>query len=141
MNNLISLIKEDFESRDIQVIFSSAEDIGNAFFDPRALHQVMLNLLANSADSFENRFDGKIIIRLVRAKNIIYVTVSDNGSGISESQRENLFKPFYTSKPNGTGLGLVIVKSMLGKMNGTISIESTKNVGTRVTFTLEGDEK
>lgn len=137
MTNLISLIKEDFLQRNIQVILSNEDDIGNALFDPRALHQVMLNLLANAADSFENRFEAKIIVRLVRAKNIIYVTVTDNGSGISESQKDNLFKPFYTSKPNGTGLGLVIVKSMLGKMNGTISIESTKNVGTRVTFTLE----
>lgn len=141
MTNLISLIKEDFQQRSIEVILTSEEEIGNAFFDPRALHQVMLNLLANAADSFENHFNAKIIIRLVRAKNIIYVTVTDNGSGISESQKHNLFKPFYTSKPSGTGLGLVIVKSMLGKMNGTISIESTKNIGTRVNFTLEADQK
>jgi len=137
IEKFVSLINSDFQQRNIKITLNDQSNIGEVLCDPRALHQVMLNLLTNSADSFEEDKDGKITISLNREKNRIYVNVTDNGAGIGETQIKNLFKPFYTSKPDGNGLGLVIVRSMLGKMNGTISIESTQNIGTSVTFTLE----
>lgn len=137
MKKIVTLISDDFEQRNIRITLSGNEDIGEALCDPRALHQVMLNLLTNSADSFEDDREAEITISLSRENKRIYVSVTDNGAGISDSQKKNLFKPFYTSKPEGNGLGLVIVRSMLGKMNGTISIESTQNVGTSSIFTLE----
>jgi len=137
MKKIVTLISDDFQQRNIRITLSGNEDIGEALCDPRALHQVMLNLLANSADSFEDDQDAEITISLSREKKRIYVNVTDNGAGMSDAQMKNLFKPFYTSKPEGNGLGLVIVRSMLGKMNGTISIESTQNVGTSSIFTLE----
>jgi signal transduction histidine kinase len=51
---------------------------------------------------------------------------------------KDIFKPFYTTKPHGTGLGLVIVKKMLARMNGTIGIESTVDVGTVVDIVIPG---
>ncbi|HEY8560283.1 MAG TPA: PAS domain S-box protein [Pyrinomonadaceae bacterium] len=137
MKKFVSLIGEDFEQRNIKITVFGGGEIGDALCDPRALHQVMLNLLTNSADSFEEDGAAEITISLARDKKRIYVNVTDNGAGMSESQMSNLFKPFYTSKPDGNGLGLVIVRSMLGKMNGTISIQSAQNMGTSVIFTLE----
>lgn len=137
MKKIVTLISDDFGQRNIKITLSGDEDLGEALCDPRALHQVMLNLLTNSADSFEDDKDAEINISLAREKKRIYVNVTDNGAGMSDSQMKNLFKPFYTSKPEGNGLGLVIVRSMLGKMNSTISIESTQNVGTSIVFTLE----
>jgi PAS domain S-box-containing protein len=137
MEKFVLLIAGDFEQRNIKITLGGAADIGEALCDPRALHQVMLNLLTNAADSFLNDRAAEIKISLCRDKKIIFVSVADNGAGMSTAQINNLFKPFYTSKAEGNGLGLVIVRSMLGKMNGTISIDSTQNVGTNVTFTLE----
>jgi signal transduction histidine kinase len=58
--------------------------------------------------------------------------VKDNGCGMTEEQLQNLFKPFYTTKEKGTGLGLVIVKKLLAAMNGSIKISSLKDVGTTI---------
>ncbi len=56
----------------------------------------------------------------------INIIISDNGCGISDDEKANLFKPFFTTKPQGTGLGLVIVKKMLDKMNCSTHINSKK---------------
>ncbi len=55
---------------------------------------------------------------------------------MTEKQQQDLFKPFYTSKKHGTGLGLVIVKKMLSRMNGEIEITSMKDQGTTVDISL-----
>jgi two-component system sporulation sensor kinase B len=60
------------------------------------------------------------------------VRISDNGSGISAEDTKNIFKPFFTTKIGGTGLGLTIVKKMLSKMNCPIEIVSEKGIGTSV---------
>lgn len=60
---------------------------------------------------------------------------------MTEKQQQDLFKPFYTSKPHGTGLGLVIVKKMLARMNGEIEISSLLGQGTTVSIYLpEGSD-
>ena len=136
MQDFVALIEKDFEQRNIAVKIGKSK-VGEVLCDPRALHQVMLNLVANAGDALENCDDAKIIINLTRNNRFVHISVKDNGAGMTELQQENLFKPFYTSKAHGTGLGLVIVKKMVAKMNGTIQIRSTHGVGTEVNFTLE----
>ena len=100
--------------------------------DPRALHHVFLNLLTNAADALNETEDPCIEIKLKTSEGLVCIDVVDNGCGMDRDELENLFKPFYTSKQNGTGLGLVIVKKMLAKMQSTIKIKSRKRFGTRV---------
>ena len=61
------------------------------------------------------------------------VRVADNGSGMTEDVREKIFQPFWTKKA-GTGLGLVIVKKMVSRMQGTVDVESVLGRGTEVTL-------
>jgi two-component system sporulation sensor kinase A len=75
-------------------------------------------------------------VRISKSDGIVRIEVEDNGCGIPEDKVKDLFKPFYTTKANGTGLGLVIVKKMITRMNGTIAIESRKDIGTVVTISL-----
>ena len=67
---------------------------------------------------------------------MIRIQVEDNGCGMTEEEQRALFKPFYTTKAKGTGLGLVIVKKMLTMMQGTIQISSRKDSGTIVNVAL-----
>jgi len=66
----------------------------------------------------------------------VHIVVADNGVGMTDKQMKDLFKPFYTSKQHGTGLGLVIVKKMLAKMNCDISISSFPDKGTIVDISI-----
>ncbi len=136
MRHFISLVEKDFEQKRIEIRLKIPERKMVALFDERAFHQVMLNLLTNSADALENRENPRIVIAISAVPEVVQVQVTDNGCGMQQSEQNNLFRPFYTSKAKGTGLGLVIVKKMLAKMNGTISIRSKKNEGTTITMTL-----
>lgn len=137
LENFVSFAKGDFEKRGIEIALSPIADASEAWCDARALHQVMINLITNAADALQTTNEPKIVISLNRIKNHFQITVEDNGCGMNEKQLGNLFKPFYTSKEGGTGLGLVIVHKMLVRMNGTIFVESKLDVGTKVNFTLE----
>jgi C4-dicarboxylate-specific signal transduction histidine kinase len=104
--------------------------------DPWALQQCLLNVLNNSADALKDRPDPKVSLTVSRQAGTVRIAVRDNGCGIPEKMMKNLFRPFHTTKEHGMGLGLVIVKKMLANMNGTINVESTKDVGTVVTITV-----
>ncbi len=67
---------------------------------------------------------------------MIRIRVEDNGCGMTSEEQKALFKPFYTTKSKGTGLGLVIVKKMLTMMKGTVEITSRRDSGTRVDVSL-----
>jgi PAS domain S-box-containing protein len=138
VESLLSLVEKDMDKRRLSistVIDPAAETMR---IDPRALQQVMLNLLVNAADALEGVTSPRIRIAVSSAGEMIRIVVEDNGQGISTVQQKNLFKPFYTTKPFGTGLGLVIVKKMLVKMNSTIEVISREGRGTTVILTLPG---
>ena len=67
---------------------------------------------------------------------LVCLTIKDNGCGISARNQEMLFKPFYTTRAEGTGLGLVIVQKMLAEMDCSIQVESKEFEGTAFTILL-----
>jgi PAS domain S-box len=136
LRHFTSFVHGDFEKRGIEILVD-CNPSRKALCDPRALHQVMINLLANAADALVERDSPKIIVRASASRNWVHITVEDNGIGMTDKQAGNLFKPFYTSKPEGTGLGLVIVQKMLANMAGTINIESQYEEGTQVHIALK----
>ncbi len=136
--DFIALIRNDFEKHHIKIHRILPEDGLLVMADSRALHHIMLNLITNAADALGNCENPQIIVSAGESRDQVEIKVDDNGQGITESDQQNLFKPFFTSKTTGTGLGLVIVKKMLLAMNGRISIESYQGMGTTVTLTLPG---
>jgi len=136
MNNFLSMVERDFSAKKIEIKTFFRPGAERAFFDPRALQHVLLNLLTNAADAFEGITAPAITISTARSGDKLRIRIMDNGKGIPEEQKRHLFQPFTTTKSHGTGLGLVIVKKMLLKMNGTIDIESHHKAGTTVTVNL-----
>jgi len=137
IETFFQLVEDDFAKRGIRINISVPAGVGKCKADPRALHQVFLNLLANAADALEEATHPTITIRIERSQKMFRIKVIDNGQGMDETQQKSLFKPFFTSKPSGNGLGLVIVKKTMAKMNGTIDIKSKMNSGTEVSLLLE----
>ena len=98
-------------------------------------------LISNASDALKDANEPKINIRATRHNGLIALIVEDNGCGISKEAQANLFKPFYTTKPRGTGLGLMMALKMVMLMKGNMEIKSVKNKGTRVTYFIPDGRK
>jgi signal transduction histidine kinase len=94
------------------------------------------NLLKNSVQALSDSIDGKIEIELRVNKKYCIVNIIDNGCGISEENKTKIFYPAFTTKNDGSGLGLVVVKSIIESFNGSISFTSQINKGTRFQIKL-----
>jgi PAS domain S-box-containing protein len=132
MDSFLSLVIPDLEKKGMAITMKFQSGAEWAYADPRALQQALLNLVTNAADALEGRQGPTIAITVSKREKSVLIQIQDNGCGMSEEEQKTLFKPFVTSKKKGTGLGLVLVKKMLTKMNGSIEISSRLNVGTTV---------
>lgn len=137
VENLLNLIGGDFATRGIRFSVSLDTNLNKCRADPQALHQIFLNLFANAADALKDKSDPTIFISISNMGRMVQIKIIDNGAGMDANQQDSVFKPFFTSKVSGTGLGLVIVKKLLAGMKGTISLNSEIDVGTEMTILLE----
>jgi len=103
--------------------------------DEEKMHQVVLNLLLNAMEASE---PGAVVNVTLshNSSGTVRLVISDNGKGIEETELERVFEPFYTTKSSGTGLGLTVVKSIIEKHQGEITLDSTAGKGTTVTVSL-----
>lgn len=136
LDKLLRLIGEDFLVKGITLSYAAQTKIKWVMADPRLLQQVMLNILVNAVDALEGREGAEIAISVIRSSKLIWLKIEDNGCGIKPEQMKEIFKPFYTSKENGTGLGLPIVRKMLASMNCTIDVKSIEDIGTTIIISL-----
>ncbi len=128
-------LSEDCAARGIALTVDIQRGLGSLFIDPKALRQALTNVVANSMDALTGDARPQspaVNIAVAGNASLVHLRVADNGRGMSEEEQAKLFTPFYTSKESGTGLGLVIAKKMLAKMNGTIEIISSPGQGTTV---------
>jgi signal transduction histidine kinase len=110
--------------------------------DPEQLHQVLLNLVLNGIQALDQ--EGKISIQArvlsgagtPNRPNYIEISVADTGGGISRDQLEKIFRPFYTTKRGGTGLGLSLCRRIIAQHGGTLTAESEINKGSRFIIRL-----
>jgi two-component system sensor kinase FixL len=101
------------------------------------LQQVLLNLISNSFEAMEKSHICKISIRTSRKdSNTITVAVKDTGSGISAENMPKLFVRFFTSKPDGLGMGLSISRSIIEMHGGCLEVENNKDRGVTFHFSL-----
>lgn len=138
LERFLSLAAGDFERKGIPIRSRIQPEALSVRADPRALQQVLLNILSNAADALAGRERPEILIVAAKTNGFIRIEVTDNGRGMSEEQQKELFKPFHTTKSGGTGLGLVITKKMLAGMKGAIAIRSREGEGTTVEIFLPG---
>jgi PAS domain S-box-containing protein len=103
--------------------------------DTVQINEVLDNVLNNAYQAVAD-VDGRIEIKSWVMGNSIHIRVRDNGEGIDPGDLENIFEPFFTRKPRGTGLGLTICRELVQLHGGTIDVESTRGSGTTVSVTL-----
>lgn len=133
----LQLVQPQVEERAVQLktdLMATKHHVhGNAF----QFQQALLNLLLNAVEVSPEQ--GSIAVETGNAtdgSSDILVSVQDNGPGISAEAMRNLFRPFYTTKPNGTGLGLVITQRITEEHGGSIRVQSEHRRGARFTLRL-----
>ena len=98
--------------------------------DPSALRSVLSNLIFNAVDAIAGK--GQITLRITKRASQAVIEVSDSGEGMSHEQRRRCLEPFYTTKSEGTGLGLSVCHGIVKAHGGNIEIESTAGKGSTI---------
>ena len=102
--------------------------------DGEQLGRAMHNLLLNAIDAMPA--GGELAVRTRRSDDVVHIEVADSGLGLTEEEARRLFTPYYTTKQHGTGLGLVIVQSIVADHAGTIRVEGAPGQGATFHITL-----
>ena len=105
------------------------------FADKEQLSRAFLNLVKNGIQSIPSEQSGQISITVQKNESVALVSISDNGTGISEDAQAHLFEPNFTTKTSGMGLGLSIVQNIIQSFGGQITYQTSPNKGT--TFFIE----
>jgi len=109
--------------------------------DYNKLKQVFINLLKNTIEAKKETEPLTVNVSLKEKKNKVIIKVTDNGIGMSDETLKKVSELFFTTKSNGTGLGLAYSKEVIELHNGIFKIESVENEGTTITITIPKEKK
>lgn len=133
--NLHVLLQADLERRSIEFTLHCVPEMFSLEADEELLSQVLLNLLKNAMEALAE-VDGRKEIRLeaVRAVDEVRIEVVDNGPGIAKELQEDIFVPFFTTKPAGSGIGLSLSRQIIRMHGGDLTVVSEPYIQTRFTL-------
>ena len=135
LNSIYLLLKTRFDEEKIEFRIITKGSPEELIGDEKLLNQVMINILNNAADALRNTKTKKIVIAVSGGHAIkTKISVTDNGIGIAPEEIEKIFIPFYTTKENGSGIGLDLSRKIMRLHKGTITVFSEPEKQT--TFTL-----
>jgi signal transduction histidine kinase len=134
----IDLVSGLVHSREAALVTALVPEVLPVRGDRIQLQQVLLNLIVNAADAMAHldKSQRKIVVRTARNGDSAEIEVADRGPGIPAGKLEEVFEPFYTTKPNGMGMGLSIARTIIEAHGGQISAENRTVKGVRFRITL-----
>ncbi len=130
----LMLARQQALSKPIEIVLERNLEVLEVEHDSSQIHQVLLNLLLNSIQAIEG--PGRITVELELRGQSVAILVTDTGRGISPEHLPNIFRPFYTTKGNGTGLGLSLARRIVEEHQGQIDVTSTAGKGTQFVVLL-----
>lgn len=147
VENALSLYTEQLKTQGIKVVKDYSGDVEQAKLHGNTykIEQVLLNIFSNARDAMNDKknispetYEPKIMLKASLERNNLILTVSDNGTGMTQEQLKNITKPFVTGKApgKGTGLGLAISQKIVSEHNGKLSFNSIYSEGTTVKLEL-----
>ena len=126
----IAIVEAGFEAEDLRIVLEAPEDVTLAGF-PNEFSQVLLNLLGNARQAIQDGQPrpGSVLLRLRREAGCGVLTVRDTGHGVPDELLERIFEPFFSTRANGTGIGLYLSRQIIEQnMAGRISARNLDGV-------------
>ncbi|MGV2940636.1 ATP-binding protein [Mesobacillus sp. LC4] len=131
VDHAITLLMAEAAKKCVEITKKSTLENGRLLCDGNKIKQVLINMLMNAIDAMD--LPGEITIAISKANHVMSISISDSGKGIPSEDLEKIGKPFFTTKANGNGLGLMICYKIIEEHNGKINVTSSPE-GT--TFTI-----
>lgn len=134
VEHAVMLARQQVFSKPIRIELVKALDLPEVEHDSDQIHQVLLNLLLNAVQAMEG--SGVVRVELASREECASVVVIDSGRGIPPQNLSQIFRPFYTTKGNGTGLGLSLARRIVEEHHGHIDVTSTVGKGSKFVVSL-----
>ena len=132
IQELISLFSPELKEKNIRLIAECAQEDLVIRADRSLLEQALINLVSNASDAMESQPRPCIEIGIGTGDGATIILVEDNGSGIPEELLEEIYTPFFSTKGEGSGIGLPLVRQIMRLHGGFVSVTSAPGKGTRV---------
>ncbi|MFO7748632.1 MAG: response regulator [Desulfobacteraceae bacterium] len=142
VEEIVDLFEDTALEKDVVIKTELDPAVGEILIDPATIHRCLLNLLSNGIDACteDEDLDKEWVIGIktaVEEKNILTIEVSDNGCGMSQETRDNIYTSFFSTKGGrGTGLGLLVTSKLIQEHGGSIEFTSAPGQGTTFTIRL-----
>ncbi len=133
IKHIVRLLKSKLDEKNIEYRINCQENM-EIFADHELTEQVIINLLLNAIQATDEQNEKKIGIRAYQNENNNYIEIEDNGPGIPDEILDQIFIPFFTTKKEGSGIGLSLSKQIMQLHRGNLSVNSTEDLGS--TFIL-----
>jgi signal transduction histidine kinase len=130
----ILMARQQVRTRPVKVLFTPNTSMPPVCHDPALLQQVVLNVVMNGIQAIAG--EGKVEVSIAREDPNVLITVKDTGKGISPDALSKIFKPFFTTRKEGTGLGLSLASGIVQSHGGTIEALSILGQGTQFRIQL-----
>lgn len=134
VEHAVNLARQQVASRPVTIEFRRAPGLDSVEHDPAAIQQVLLNLLLNALQAIPEA--GRVDVETAKKDSSAAIIVADSGRGIPPEHLPNIFRPFFTTKGEGTGLGLSLARRNVESHGGRIEVSSTVGQGSRFTVWL-----
>lgn len=130
------LVEEQAKRQRVEIILDLEQPDFLVSLDPQLTNQAFLNISLNAIQAMDEGGTLTITSRWLPEENVVAVSFEDMGEGMPPETLEKIFTPFFTTKRQGTGLGLYVVKDIIEQQGGTVTVDSTPGQGTVVTVRL-----
>lgn len=155
LENLVNFFVPEFHKAGIHIEFKNADSNAKILLDEKLFREVFINLSQNSLAAIKSRFPecenftgkkeeefpGRLNVTTLVSDNKFKIKISDNGCGMSEETVSKIFEPYFTTKANGTGLGMTMVYKIVKEFSGEILVDSQVDKGTTFTLTFPIPQK
>jgi two-component system sensor histidine kinase HydH len=133
----LKLVSSDAQALGVKIVLTVEDDLPTIALDRDKINQVLLNLYLNGLQAMEDSTaEKKLSVSVQREQEMLVIEIHDSGRGVPSEDLDKVLDPYFTTKPEGTGLGLALAYKIIDEHKGTIGFSSTDGRGTTVTVSL-----